>query len=92
MALVNSRPELGAVTLTHEAAGPNTNAPDFIGDPCEKPRDFRPQWWSEAVVAREASCKARHGHRRSLRVYLDTVHSLSSSWDPTVRIRVPFVT
>ena len=41
-----------------------------------------PQGWSEAVVAQEASCKARYGHRRSLSVYLDTVHSLSSSWDP----------
>ena len=43
-----------------------------------------PQGWSEAVVAQEASCKARYGHRRSLRVHLDTLHSLSSPWDPIV--------
>ena len=51
-----------------------------------------PQGWSEAVVAQEASCKARYGHRRSLRVHLDTVHSLPSSWDPIVGNKAPSFT
>ena len=35
------------------------------------------------MVAQEASCKARYGHRRSLRVHLGTLHSLSDPWDLT---------
>ena len=40
------------------------------------------------MVAQEASDKARYGHRRSLRVHLDTVHSLPSSWDLVSTIKV----
>ena len=47
---------------------------------------------SEAVVAQEASCKARYGHRRSLHVHLDTVHTLSSSWDPISTNKAPSFT
>ena len=39
------------------------------------------------MVAQEASDKARYGHRRSLRVHLDIVHSLFSSWDPISAIK-----
>ena len=72
----------------------NADTLDSITDETDDPNATHgsPQGWSEAVVAQEASCKARYGHRRSLRVHLDTVHSLPSSWDPIVGNKAPSFT